>query len=238
MVYHREDLHDAMPARPFAIGDIHGASIALKPLIEAIDPQPHDTIVVLGDVIDCGPDSRGVLDQLIGLSSRCHLVTLLGNHEEMLINALDSRSEFNYWFKLGGEQTLRSYSSAIRPGLEVIPVEHIRFIRGCQPYHETDEFIFVHANYDPALPMDRHSRDTLRWESVLPDKMRRHFSGKVVIAGHTGQKGGEVLDLRFLKLIDTDAFGNGWLTALEVHTGEVIQTNQQGQLRRSGLTPS
>jgi len=111
------------------IGDIHGASVALKTLIEAIDPQPEDTIVVLGDTIDCGPDSRGVLDQLIALSSRCHLVALLGNHEEMLLNALDSRSEFNYWFKLGGEQSLRSYSSAIRPGPEVIPRELQNFSR-------------------------------------------------------------------------------------------------------------
>jgi hypothetical protein len=65
-----------------------------------------------------------------------------------------------------------------------------------------------------------------------------NFSGKVVIAGHTRQKGGEVLDLGFLKLIDTEAFGNGWLTALEAHTGEVIHANQQGQLKRSGTTPS
>jgi serine/threonine protein phosphatase 1 len=61
--------------------------------------------------------------------------------------------------------------------------------------------------------------------------MAAHISGKVVIAGHTRQKGGEVLDLGFLKLIDTDAFGSGWLTALEVHTGEVIQTNQRGEVR-------
>jgi serine/threonine protein phosphatase 1 len=58
--------------------------------------------------------------------------------------------------------------------------------------------------------------------------MAPHFSRKVVIAGHTRQKGGEVLDLGFLKLIDTDAYGNGWLTALEAQTGEVIQANQQG----------
>jgi serine/threonine protein phosphatase 1 len=57
-VYHREDLNDAMPSRVIAIGDIHGASVALKTLIEAIDPQPEDTIVVLGDAIDRGPDSR------------------------------------------------------------------------------------------------------------------------------------------------------------------------------------
>jgi hypothetical protein len=58
MVYHHEDLNDAMPSRVIAIGDIHGASVALKTLIEAIQPQPEDTIVVLGNAIDRGPDSR------------------------------------------------------------------------------------------------------------------------------------------------------------------------------------
>jgi serine/threonine protein phosphatase 1 len=227
-----------MPSRLFAIGDIHGSSIALAKLIEAIDPQPEDTIVVLGDVIDCGVDSKGVLEQLITLASRCHLEPLLGNHEEMLLNALESNSEFKYWFKLGGEQTLRSYSSAIRPGIEVIPNEHVRFIRSFQPYLEITDFIFVHASYDPELPMARQTDRSLRWVSPDLDKIVRHYSGKTVIAGHTSQQNGEVRDLGHFKVIDTFAYGNGFLTALEVHTGEILQANQQGQLRRSGGTPA
>ena len=226
-----------MPDRLFAIGDIHGCAIALRTLLEAIDPQPEDSIVVLGDVVDCGPDSKGVLEQLITLSSRCHLAVLLGNHEEMLLNALDSRSEFNYWFKLGGEQTLRSYSSAIRPGPEVIPNEHVRFIRSFHPYLEITDFIFVHAGYDPDLPMARQSGGSLRWESLHPDKIAPHQSGKTVIAGHTRQKSGEIRDVGFLKTLDPDAFGGGFLTAMEVQTGAIIQANQQGQLRRPGSAP-
>jgi hypothetical protein len=66
----------AMPSRLFAIGDIHGCNVALKTLIEAIDPQSDDTIVILGDVIDYGPDSKGVIQQLIDLFERCQLVLL------------------------------------------------------------------------------------------------------------------------------------------------------------------
>lgn len=226
---------DAMPDRLFAIGDIHGASVALAKLIEAIDPQPEDSIVLLGDLIDCGPDSKGVLDQLIALSSRCHLVALLGNHEEMMLNALESRSEFKYWFKLGGEQTLRSYSPAIWRGIEVLPAEHVRFIRACRDYFETETHIFVHAAYDPDLPMARQTERSLRWESVHPDKMRPHVSGKVVVAGHTEQKGGEILDRGFFKIIDTAAYAGGWLTAFDIHSGEVIQTNQRGEVREFKL---
>jgi serine/threonine protein phosphatase 1 len=80
--------------RTFAIGDIHGCSKALRTLIEAIDPRTADTVVILGDFIDCGPDSKGVVDLLIALSNRCRLIALIGNHEEMLLNALESRSEF------------------------------------------------------------------------------------------------------------------------------------------------
>jgi serine/threonine protein phosphatase 1 len=176
MVQQRGELNDIMTARLFAIGDIHGACVALKTLVEALDPQLQDTIVVLGDVIDFGPDSKGSVQPLIALSSRCQLVALLGNHEEMLLNALESRSEFNYWFKLGGEQTLRSYSSAIRPGPEVIPNEHLRFIRSFQPHFELTDFIFVHVSHHPALPMDRQPERSLRWESVSPDKVSPHSS--------------------------------------------------------------
>jgi serine/threonine protein phosphatase 1 len=165
-------------------------------------------------------------------------VALLGNHEEMLLNALESRSEFKYWQKLGGEQTLRSYSPAIRPGTEVIPNEHVRFIRTFQPYLETTDFIFVHASYDPNLPMARQTDRTLRWASVTPERMVPHVSGKVVIAGHTPQQNGEVRDHGHFKLIDTAAYANGWLTALEVYTGDIIQANQQGQLRRPGGNPA
>ena len=80
-----------MPSRLFAIGDIHGCSVALKTLIDAINPQADDTIVVLGDVIDWGPDSRACVQQLIDLSGRCQFVLVRGNHEEMLFAALESQ---------------------------------------------------------------------------------------------------------------------------------------------------
>jgi serine/threonine protein phosphatase 1 len=71
----------------------NGCSTALKALIEAIDPRPEDTIIVLGDVIDWGPDSRGCVQQLIDLSSRCRFVLIRGNHEEMLFGAREGRDD-------------------------------------------------------------------------------------------------------------------------------------------------
>ena len=97
--------------RVIAIGDIHGCSTALEKLLAAIKPGKSDTIVTLGDHIDWGPDSRGVLDMLISLSHRCRLISLLGNHEEMLLAARQSRSELVYWMKLGGTATMDSYGT-------------------------------------------------------------------------------------------------------------------------------
>ena len=71
--------------RIITIGDVHGCSVALRTLIEAIQPTPLDTLVFLGDYIDRGPDSRGVIEQVIALGERCQVVPLLGNHEEMLL---------------------------------------------------------------------------------------------------------------------------------------------------------
>lgn len=219
-----------MASRLFGIGDIHGCNVALKALIEAIDPTAEDTIVVLGDVIDWGPDSRDCVQQLIDLSGRCQFILVRGNHEEMLYAALESQSELRYWLNFGGEETLKSYP--YQGGDEFIDREHVRFLKAeARDYHETDEFIFVHASYDPNRPMAEQSNTTLQWEHVQPNQMRPHFSGKTVIAGHTPQISGEPLDLGFLKVIDTDCSRGGWLTALALTNAEVIQANQSGTLR-------
>lgn len=219
-----------MTKRLFAIGDIHGCNAALRTLIAVINPQREDTVVVLGDVIDWGPDSRECVQQLIELSARCNLVLVRGNHEEMLFASLESRSELRYWLNFGGEETLRSYP--YRGGDEFIDSGHVRFLKAARDYYETDNFIFIHASYDPNKPMAGQSNTVLQWEHVQPEKIRPHYSGKTAIAGHTPQTSGEVLDLGFLKVIDTDCSRGGWLTALEVGSGSVIQANQNAEVRR------
>ena len=79
--------------------------------------------------------------------------------------------------------------------------------------------------------MDQQSNTTLQWEHIDPERMRPHFSGKVVVAGHSPQTNGEPLDLDFLKAIDTDCSRGGWLTALEMRTCSFIQADQTGRLR-------
>jgi serine/threonine protein phosphatase 1 len=219
-----------MPGRTIAIGDIHGCSLALGALIDAIKPRPQDVIATLGDYIDRGPDSKGVFDRLINLRGHCRLVPILGNHDQMLLDVRSGKYPIYWLLDIGGTTTLDSYG----PGrdLSLIPAEHYEFLEGCLDFHETDTHIFIHANYFPDIPMAEQPVGMLRWESLRDMTPGPHDSGKTVIVGHTSQKDGEVLDLGHLICIDTFCHGGGWLTALEVNTGEFWQANLRGEVRR------
>src|SRR5688572_4159032 len=95
--------------RTFAIGDIHGCAVALASLLAIVPLQPEDTVVTLGDYVDRGPDSRGVIEQLLELRSRVNLVPLRGNHEIMMIQARVSRVAYGEWCRCGGDTTVESY---------------------------------------------------------------------------------------------------------------------------------
>jgi serine/threonine protein phosphatase 1 len=224
-----------MAGRTIAIGDIHGCRDALVTLIDAVGPGPDDTLVTLGDHIDRGPNSRDVLDQLIALAGRCRLVPLLGDHEEMLVDALGDTTALRRWLTCGGAETLRSYGWA--PGgprqalADWIPEQHRAFLASCRPYHETSTHLFVHAGFLPELPMDQQPGQALRWRVTDARTAVRHRSGKVAVVGHTPQLAGEVLDLGFLICIDTNCARGGWLTALDTGTGRVWQADRAGRLR-------
>ena len=165
-----------MTERIIAIGDVHGCSAALAALVRAIAPTALDTLVFLGDYIDRGPDSRGVVEQVIALGKRCTVVPLLGNHEDMVLAAPEGQSELDFWMKFGGMEALASYGygggRGIRPGAlrGILPAEHLEFFKGCRDYYETVQHIFVHARTCPctsrsgaacAGPRSRRSRAPL-----------------------------------------------------------------------------
>jgi serine/threonine protein phosphatase 1 len=218
--------------RTVAVGDVHGCATALAALIAAVGPGPEDVIVTLGDYIDRGPDSRGVIEQLLALAGRRQLVPLVGNHEDMLLAVLERRSDRASWQRFGGDETLKSYGGE---DLKAIPDTHLDFFKASQRYYETDSHIFAHANYWPNLPMGEQPSNALLWEHVQPDKAYPHYSGKPVVVGHTPQKDGDILDLGFLICIDTNCCEGGWLTALDVGSGHYWQTNDQGEMWQGRL---
>jgi serine/threonine protein phosphatase 1 len=102
-----------MRARTIAIGDIHGCAAALAAVIAAIEPAEQDTLVFLGDYVDRGPDSRGVIEQILALEKQCGVVTILGNHEIMFLESLKLRMERGAWLQYGGTETMASYGGDI-----------------------------------------------------------------------------------------------------------------------------
>lgn len=213
--------------RTIAIGDIHGCSTALAAIINLIDPQSGDTIVTLGDYADRGLDTKGVLDLLTALKSRCHLVPILGNHDEMMVNARNGKDDFRFWMNCGGITALDSYGSSGR--LDLIPRSHIHFLQSCHSYFETETHIFLHANYRPDLRLEQMDEHTLRWLSLrdyVPPKP--HCSGKIAVVGHTPQA--DILDLGHLICLDTGCCNGGWLTAFDVNSRQCWQVDERGQL--------
>ena len=216
--------------RHFAIGDIHGCSTALERLDKELKFGTGDLVVTLGDYVDRGPDSKGVIDYLIRLSSRCRLVTLRGNHEIMMLRARDDRSALMEWLSHGGDATLESYGCRT---FDDIPAGHWSFLESTRSYHEDDRNIYVHANACPDLPLPKQPDSMLFWEffgNPLP-----HESGRRMICGHTAQKSGMPRNLGHAVCIDTDAQRGGWLTCLETSTGYYWQANQKKDLRVSQL---
>lgn len=216
--------------RTIAIGDIHGCSNALARILLAIEPKRHDTIVILGDFIDRGTDTNGVIKQLITLHSQCRLIAIQGNHEQMMLDALSDRTKLERWLRYG-KSTLDSYGQ--NSSLDSLPSKHIEFVVSTFDYFESRGHLFVHATYLPEVSVEELSPLFLRWESFNPDCLMPHCSGNTVIAGHTRQESGEILDLGFAVCIDTGCCHNGWLTALDVDNGQIWQTNERGELRTS-----
>lgn len=218
-----------MPPRVIAIGDVHGCAKALRALVAEIQPRSEDTLVMLGDCVDRGPDSRGVIDELLKLRQQCQLVTILGNHEEMMLNHLDNRPQPDNWLECGGAAVLKSYTSD--DGTLEIPAEHLDYIRSWQDVFETDTHFFVHASYVSDTPLQLQRWNVLRWHSLKNGVPDPHESGRTAIVGHSSQKTGEILDLGYLKCIDTFCWGGGWLTGLDVTSGQVWQFDRDGGRR-------
>ena len=215
-----------MPPRTIAIGDIHGHAAALAGLLRLIEPQADDTLVTLGDYIDGGPDSRGVLEQLIELADRCRLVPLLGNHEEMMLGAREGRDNLKFWLNFGGGATLESYGPDLN--LKLVPRVHLQFLERCRHDFETTTHFFIHASYDLRLPLDRQDAKTRLWDDLNEEIPGPHTSGKIAVVGHTVQANHRILDLPHLKCIDTGCGYGGLLTALEIETGRFWQVDENG----------
>lgn len=217
-----------------AIGDIHGCRLSLEALARAADFSSADRLVFLGDYVDRGPDSKGVIDWLIQNTDGKRAAFLRGNHEVMMLEARQNSLKAHTWSSFGGFETLISYGSEYEPDwIPTVPESHWRFLAGTQVQVETDDFIFVHGFLDAQRPAAEQDRYKMIWGRC--DEMRPHCSGKKVICGHTPQQNGVPGEYDWGVCIDTGAYKGGWLTSIDPVTGEYCQANEAGESRKGNL---
>lgn len=217
--------------RTLVIGDIHGCLAPLEALWQAVAPRPHDRVIFLGDYVDRGPDSRGVIDFVLDKRERFDVTCLTGNHEEKFLLARIDHTELAHWLEAwGGGATLASYGAG---GFDDVPDAHWEFLRQGVPYAESDTHIFVHANLEHDLPLRAQPPFALLHKKLKDPKP--HCSGKVMVCGHTAQKAHVPLNLGHAVCIDTDPGRGGWLTCLHVESGNYVQTNFDGERRNGAL---
>jgi serine/threonine protein phosphatase 1 len=215
--------------RILAIGDIHGCASALDTLLAAVAPAAGDTVVTLGDYVDRGLNSPGVLDRLLALGQDLHLVALRGNHDQMMLNARHDPQAFSEWREVGGAATLRAYGD-----LDAVPPAHWRFLETqCVDSWECETHFFVHAGVYADVPLWEQPKYVLYWQRF--ERVRPHESGKVMVCGHTSQKSGLPRNLGFAVCLDTYAYGGGWLSCLDIGSGQVWQADHNGHVRQLRL---
>lgn len=214
--------------RILTIGDVHGCLKSLETMLDYVQPMQDDLVVTLGDYVDRGPDSRGVIARLLELKKTHDYIHLMGNHEIQMIRALEAPHHKERFLSAmcGGRDTLANYGGSF----DRIPEDHWEFITSAQLYHETDTHILVHAGVDADLPLDQQNPETLYYQRFY--EAQPHASGKTVVCGHTIQ-GDLPTHSGHAICLDTCAYGGGWLTCLDTLSGEYWQTNEKGQ-KRSG----
>jgi serine/threonine protein phosphatase 1 len=214
--------------RVLAVGDIHGCSRALDALIAVVAPTPDDIVIALGDFIDWGPDSSGVMRRLMELRSQTRLIGIRGNHEEMMLRSRANPEEHAIWMKAGGDVTLQSY------GESGIPQSHWNLIETeCVDSYETATHIFVHGGLSPDVPLAQQQAYMMRWKMFY--NVKPHCSGKVMVCGHSTQRDGIPRSLGYAVCIDTGASAGGWLTCFEPEAGRYWQADQRGRTRRATI---
>lgn len=174
--------------RTIVIPDIHGCCRTFRILLKSLNLLESDTVYLLGDYIDRGPDSSGVIGEVMNLQAGGYDIRpVLGNHEDLLLKCLDSGEDEDLWQWLdnGGDATLKSYGIR-HPG--EIDYEHIEFMRRLPLFQLTATHVFVHAglNFCFKNPLSLKGRESMLWQRSIGVDIRK-IDGRTLVSGHTIQ---------------------------------------------------
>jgi serine/threonine protein phosphatase 1 len=223
------------PALAYAVGDVHGRLDCLDGLLkdiaaDAAATREPATLVFLGDLVDRGPESAGVVERVCALRRSgdwAAVESILGNHEEAMLLFLEDAAFGPTWMKHGGGPTLASYGVAPPDGPEpeawepvqaafraALPADHLELIATSKPSLLWGDYVFVHAGLRPGVPLASQDPHDLRWIRAEFLTSHRPFE-KVVVHGHTPSEEPEFKPWRIG--LDTGAYATGVLTAVKLH---------------------
>lgn len=227
--------------RVYAIGDVHGRADLLAQMVAAIEQDGRDHpiaeapyVILLGDLIDRGPDSRGVVELALGLArnSDWRTVVLMGNHERMMLDSLDDVEVMQPWLAYGGDSTVVSYGVSplvgaptperlerIRSDLAAaVPGEHLSFLDGLPGSFSLCGYCFVHAGIRPGKPLAAQGDHEHMWagQAFLQSKADH---GAIIVHGHHITANADIRPNRIG--IDTGAYCSGMLTCLVIEAGGI-----------------
>lgn len=218
---------NTIPSRRIVIGDVHGHYDTLLVLFDAIAPNSGDGVYFIGDLIDRGPNSAQVVEFVMKNKYHC----LLGNHEQMLLDAVGrggvSHQLLQSWLYTGGLSTLESYHHQI-------PQEHIDWIQRLPSYLDLGDIWLVHAGVDPQLPLEKQTEEQFCWiRDEFHQAYRPYFEDKLIIIGHTitftfpSVEPGKLAAGPGWLDIDTGAYHpkSCWLTGLDITNSLVYQVH-------------
>ncbi|MGE0707766.1 MAG: metallophosphoesterase family protein [Planctomycetota bacterium] len=241
----------------YAVGDIHGELVALEEVLAQVEPLlvPGDTLVFLGDYVDRGPDSRGVLERIAGLRAHppCRVEALLGNHEEWLLRTLRGGTSHSWLLGMDGISTVASYSPEVAAELrgeiarhgvallrgearlpyerffELLPAAHRALLEGLAPFARTPDAVCVHGGAAAGVPAEAQEVRDLVWGAGgFPDD---YLGPDLVVYGHRGDG---LLDERGRasprpnehgRALGIDTIGRGVLTCLRLPDLAVFQSD-------------
>ncbi len=210
--------------RRLVLGDIHGAHKALIQVFDRAKFDPNnDELIFLGDVVDGWPDTRQCIDELLKVR---HLISILGNHDVWAWQWMQDGWREEIWLSQGGRETVNSYRN------HAIPQSHIDYFKNSRLYYLTpDNKLFVHAGFDPKIPIENQSLETLTWDRELFknafQKKKKLTTYDEVFLGHTTT---ESFSLEPVQMGDVWALdqGAGWggkLTLMDVDTKAYWQSD-------------
>ncbi len=233
----------------YAIGDIHGEAALLRQILEQVGQDigrqpdsPSVMVIFLGDYIDRGPDSRGVLDLLLSNPlPGAGLHFLRGNHEQAMLDFLLDPVAAAEWLRFGGVETLTSYGVRAAPGISepgrlrqladdlagALPPAHLSFLRATRLMMAVGDYAFVHAGIQPGIPLNQQRPDDLLW--IREGFVDRPFQAShVIVHGHTVTDEPVLTPYRIG--LDTGAYATGILTAAVLRGTQrrVLQTRRAG----------